>query len=141
MTKYEFLNDIEEIKTDKLFIGETLDNLNEEIRNNCWAISMSEEIADEFTVDELKSFLKDVKADRKQQLRNGKSNVELIYYVWYDEQAGQLRFNFINSMHRQLPLSAPLTFVSDEGEILSDYLSRVQTEITTVKVYKELIIG
>src|SRR5688572_11433527 len=136
MTKTEFFKDIEEIKTDKLFITDSLDDLDEEIRNNCWSISMSYELVSECTVDELRNFLHDVKANRKEQLKQSTNKAGLIYYIWVDEQAGQLRFNFINANHSQLPFDASLTFVDKEEEILSDYLSGQQhTEIETVKVY------
>jgi hypothetical protein len=101
---------------------------------------MSYELASECTVDELRKFLNDVKADRKEQLKQSKNKAGLIYYIWVDEQAGQLRFNFINANHSQLPFDASLIFVDNEEEILSDYLSGQQhTEIETVKVYKELL--
>jgi hypothetical protein len=139
MTKEEFFREIEEIKSDKLFITDSLDNIDEEIKNNCWSISISDEIANECTIEELKSFLKDVKADRRKQLRKANDQVGLIYYVWFDEQAGQLRFNFINAKHNKLPFRAPLTFVDKEEVILSNYLNRQQADGETVKVYIESI--
>ena len=139
MTKEELFKDIEEIKSDKLFITDLVDNVDEEVKNNCWSISINDEIVKECTVDELKTFLKDVKTDRKEQLRKSNVKVGLIYYLWVDELAGQMRFNFINSNHTNLPFRAPLTFTNKEDEILSDYLMRRQTDIKEVKIFKELI--
>jgi hypothetical protein len=140
MTKEELFKDIEEIKSDKLFITDSVDNIDEEVRSNCWSISIPDEVSVECIVDELKNFLKEVKADRREQLRKANSKVGLIYYVWIDEQAGQLRFNFINSNHNKLPFSASLAFVAKEGEILSEYLSRTKSHTNIVRVYKELIV-
>ena len=53
------------------------------------------------------------------------------------EQAGQLRFNFINSNHDRLPFSSQLTFADKEKEILNDYLNKRHSE--TTKVFKEII--
>jgi hypothetical protein len=139
MTKEEFFKYIEGIKSDKLYITDLVGNVEKEIRNNCWSISTNDDIAEKCTVEELKEFLKDVKADRKEQLRKSNVKVNLIYYLWIDEQAGQLRFNFINSNHTNLPFGALLTFTSSEEEILSDYLMRLQTGIKEVKIFKELI--
>ena len=140
MTKHELFKDIEEIKSDRLLITESVDNVEEEIKHNGWSISISDEIAEECTVDELRKFLNDVKTDRKAQLRKSKMKVGLIYYLWIDEQAGQLRFNFINSNHKKLPFSSMLTFVEREEDILSNYLNRKRTDfIAAVRVFKELI--
>jgi hypothetical protein len=139
MTKQEFFKDIEDIKSDKLLITDSVDNLNEEIRNNCWSISINEELSKEISVDELANFLKEVKKDRQQQLRHSNSKVGLIYYIWVDGQAGQLRFNFINSNHDRLPFGSQLTFVAIEKEILTDYLTRRCSDSQMTKVFKELI--
>src|SRR5688572_455753 len=99
MTKKEFFKDIEDIKSDKLLITDSVDSLDEEVKTNCWAISISDKLSKKFSSDELASFLNEVKTDRREQLRRSKIKVGLIYYVWVDGQAGQLRFNFINSNH------------------------------------------
>ena len=140
MTKKEFLKDIEDIKSDKLLITESTDNVDQEIKKNCWSISINDELSNEFSADELASFLKEVKTDRREQLRESKIKVGLIYYVWVDGQAGQLRFNFINSNHDKLPFGSQLTLVTMENEILTDYLTRPHTYLGTTKVFKELIV-
>ena len=139
MTKEELYKAIEEIKSEKLFITDSVDNVDEEIKNNCWAISINDEIIKECSVDEMKAFLKDIKADRKEQLSKSNVKVGLIFYLWVDEQAGQLRFNFINSNHSNLPFAAPQSFTNEEDEILLDYLIRRQTSIKELKIFKELI--
>jgi hypothetical protein len=139
MTKQEFFTDIEDIKSDKILITDSVDNLDEEIETNCWSISVNDELSKEFSVDELARFLNEVKADRLEQLRQSKIKVGLIYYVWIDGQAGQLRFNFVNSNHTKLPFRSPLTLVTKENEILTDYLTRPHTYFGTTKVFKELI--
>lgn len=140
MTKKEFLKDIEDIKSDKLLITDSTDNVDQEIKNNCWSISINDELSNEFSADELASFLKEVKTDRREQLRESKIKVGLIYYLWADGQAGQLRFNFINSNHDKLPFGSQLTLVTMENEILTDYLTRPHTYLGTTKVFKELIV-
>jgi hypothetical protein len=139
MTKKEFFKDIEGIKSDKLLITDSVDSVDEEIKTNCWSISINDELSKEFSIAELASFLKEVKADRREQLRRSKIKVGLIYYVWVDGQAGQLRFNFINSNHDKLPFGSQLTLVTMEHEILTDYLTRPHTYFGTTKVFKELI--
>ncbi len=65
----QVLKDIEDIKSDKLLITDSTDNVDQEIENNCWSISINDELSNEFSADELASFLKEVKTDRREQLR------------------------------------------------------------------------
>jgi hypothetical protein len=139
MTKDEFFQEIESIKSDQLLITDSVNNIKEEIAENCWSISMTDEIAANCSPDELSKFLRDVKEDRRRQLIQSNSGVGLIYYIWVDEMAGQLRFNFINSNHNKLPFWAALIFVDTEHDILSDYLLRRQINSERVRVYRELI--
>ena len=118
--KEELFKDLQDIKADRLFITASTDIVEEEIKNNCWSILMTEEIASECQVVELIEFLRDVKADRREQLKKSEYKVGLIYYLWVDEQAGQLRFNFINSNHDRLPFGARLAFVDSVHGIVSD---------------------
>ena len=138
--KEELFKDIQEIKSDRLFITDSIDNLEEEVKNNCWSISMTREIASACEVDEVIEFLREVKADRSEQLKKSEYKVGLIYYLWVDKQAGQLRFNFINSNHDRLPFGARLAFVDTEHEIISDFLTCKLTDGDELKVYKELIL-
>lgn len=38
MTKNELVNDIEDIKSDRVLITDSVDKLDEEIETNCWSI-------------------------------------------------------------------------------------------------------
>ena len=49
---------------------------------------MTKEIASACEVDEVIEFLRDVKADRREQLKKSEYKVGLIYYLWVDEQLG-----------------------------------------------------
>jgi hypothetical protein len=56
-----------------------------------------------------------------------------------DDQAGQLRFNFINSNHAKLPFGSPVIIVQTEDEILLDYLTGQEPESGITKVFQELM--
>jgi hypothetical protein len=139
VTKEEFFRDLEEIKSDRLFITESTDNVEKEIRHNCWSISLTDSLAKECTVEDLMNFLAAVKINRRKQLRDSNNTTGLIYYLWIDQQAGQLRFNFINSNHRSLPFKAQLTFSQTEVQIVAEYLKLQFGTFNSVEVYMELI--
>jgi hypothetical protein len=139
MTKEEFFENLEEIKGNKILITDCVDRLNEEIRHNCHLISMPQGMVDEVTLEELTAFFKDLKETRKKQLKNSTTRIGLIYYIWHERQAGQIRFNLINSNHRKLPFDAPLTFVDREEEILSEFLAKRGSADRGIKIYRELL--
>jgi hypothetical protein len=64
-----------------------------------------------------------VKRNRQHQLQNSALKADLIYYPWFDEQAGQFRFNFINANHQKLPFRCKLIFVENETEVVNQFLS------------------
>jgi hypothetical protein len=56
---------------------------------------------------------------------NSLIKVDLIYYVWYDSGAGQLRFNFINANHSKLPFGAKLNLTVSERQIVEAFIEAV----------------
>ena len=117
---FESLKDIED---DQIFITESLDELNTEISSNCWSISMTSKLASLITIENLFYFLDRVKLNRRKQLINSRLNLEMLFYLWFDEQACQLRFNFINSKHRKLPFDCRYILTEEPGEIVELFLS------------------
>ena len=161
MTKNEYLNSLEEIVTDKIFITNNITELKEEIYNNCWHISADSKLTSQLKMEDFQSILKRIKENRLQQLNQSKINIDLIYYSWFDEQACQLRFNLINSNHKQLPFNLNnIQIIDNEVEIIDAFLNSnyhngipfeelqdVSTEddleeeipIIPIKVYKEIL--
>lgn len=117
MDKYEFFQDLEEIVTDPIFIG----NLNEEIENNTWSISISNELAVEIMVDDFKIFFDRVVANRKKQVENSNSP-KMLFYVWFDWMAVQLRFSVISDDNAKLPFAGEVEITENLELIIEDFL-------------------
>ncbi|NER17539.1 hypothetical protein GWK10_09980 [Spongiivirga citrea] len=80
----------------------------------------------------------------------------MIFYLWFDEQAGQIRFNLINENHSKLPFTSKVEFAENQKIIISDFLeseylngipfSELDEKNLTIdrenitKVYKELLV-
>lgn len=116
-----------------LYLTDDTDKLSREIAENCFPLPISGENIKEINIADVLTFLAQIKNNRRIQLKNSGLPVTLIYYLWFDEQAGQLRFNFINSNHKKLPFNCPLRKVESELEILkqlqeSDYSSGIPLE-------------
>ena len=123
MTKEEFLKYIEDIIDDKIFIGSSADDLEQEIRNNMWCISISQDTSQQLSIKDLNNFLNKVIENRKQQIRQQETIWGMRFYLWFDSQAGQLRFNLISLCHNELPFKSKLRFVESLNEIIEDFLN------------------
>ena len=122
-TKEEYFAELSDWETEELFLTNRTDLVNEECKHNCIWVSISFDIAKQTTTTDFISFMNRVKANRKQQIQQSSVDINLIYYIWFDDQAGQLRFNFINSNHDKLPFRCKLIFVDSEKEIIDDFLN------------------
>ncbi len=156
MTKEEFFKSISEIETDEIYLTETLDELSKEIEINHWSINTDSETAMNIEKADLHNFLRKVVDNRTMQLENSDKNMDLLFYLWFDEQAGNLHFNFINYKHETLPFGAKIDFEESIDAIIGDFLNSkyldgiLWNEIEDseendnteyiVKVYKEKIV-
>ncbi len=122
MTKDEFFDNINDIISDRIYLTENIDELNKEIENNHWSISIDSGTAKLIDINDLRLFLREVVTNRIEQLKMSNKNIDLLFYLWCDEQAGSLNFNFINSKHSRLPFGADLEFVDTLDLILKDFL-------------------
>jgi len=120
--KEKFFDDLREFESSELFLTNSTDLIREEIKHNCVLVSMSSNAAKQASTSDFISFLDRVKVNRRQQLQQSSLNIDLIYYLWFDEQAGQLRFNFINSNHDKLPFGCKIFFVESEKQIIDEFL-------------------
>ena len=123
--KKEFLEIIRPFESVELFVTESIEELKKEIYENMIPIGISENFVGAVDVNEILNFLERVKLNRKNQLLNSLIKVDLIYYVWYDSGAGQLRFNFINANHSKLPFGAKLNLTVSERQIVEAFIEAV----------------
>ena len=162
MSKEEYFNQYESYIAEKVFLTDETSQVENETYENMLSFTISKKYLVKLKVTDFISFLSRIKENRKSQLNVSKTISDLIYYIWHDEMAGQLRVNFINSNHSELPFGADLEFTSNEVDIIdeflhSEYLNEIiwdklsddtgeqqnkkSTEISDfkLKVYKEII--
>ncbi|WP_205690294.1 hypothetical protein [Chengkuizengella sediminis] len=123
MGKEEFLKELEEIIEDNIFIGNTIDDLDEEISQNNWSFSMTQELVQEFTVDDLKNFFDRLLKNRKNQILNANSKHGMIFYAWFEWQSGRLLFNLISDLHPKLPFGGKYKVVEKIETIITEFLN------------------
>ncbi|WP_202915356.1 hypothetical protein [Paenibacillus paridis] len=122
MNKEEYLRELDEIIEDKMFIGNDINDLETESSQNTWSISMSQQLASEFTVWEIRNFFKNVITNKAEQLTKANCNHGMLFYVWFDFQSGRLRFNFISNIHKRLPFKCEIETIENMDSIIYAFL-------------------
>uniref|UniRef100_UPI00404A99EE hypothetical protein n=1 Tax=Flavobacterium sp. TaxID=239 RepID=UPI00404A99EE len=123
MTKEAYFENLDEIISEKVYLTENLDALDKEIENNHGSIGIDFDVAKQINKNDLRDFFKKLIENRFEQLNKSGKIMDLIFYTWFDEQAGNLNFNFINAGHENLPFGAKLELVDSIDIILSDFLN------------------
>ncbi|WP_274362306.1 hypothetical protein [Paenibacillus thermotolerans] len=123
LKKIEFLRELEEIIEDRIFIGNAVDKLKDEITNNCWSISMSQELAGEFAVQDLQSIFEKILQNRIEQAAGSDCSHGMIFYVWFEWQSARLRFNLISDIHAKLPFGGKYNVIENIEPIIREFLS------------------
>jgi len=103
--KDNYLKVLKEFIDERILIVDNTDNLSAEMDQNMWFIGGTFEEIFSLSTDEWKTFFGDLINDRKKQLDSSSIETDLIFYAWYDDMAGQLRFSLISAKHPKLSFS------------------------------------
>jgi len=77
-----------------------------------WMIAFSDDQCASLTTSDLLGLFERIINNRQQQLDQAPVNHGMIFYLWFDEQAIQLRFNLILDFHEHLPFGCQLNVLS-----------------------------
>lgn len=119
--KTEYFRDLDKLITEPIFVGNGIVDFESERRENMLTISISFEIAKECKVSDFLVFFERLIENRKKQLELYFDR-RMIFYVWFDEQAAQLRFNCISIEHKIPPFDVEIKLV-ELDEIITDFLN------------------
>ncbi|WP_051556819.1 hypothetical protein [Brevibacillus agri] len=122
MNRDDFLRELEDIVQDPIFIGKNTQDLQNEISANMWSISLGTPLAEQLTAADLKDFFQRVIANRELQIIESKCEHGMLFYVWIDWQAAQLRLNLISQVHGQLPFREEIEIVNELEPLLRDFI-------------------
>ena len=116
------LNNFQQIIESPVFIGCDEALLNMEISTNMWAISIAPKILKNISLDYLSEFTKNLLHKKIQQISQLSVPCPVIFYMWFDEMASQLRFNIISESNKKLPFSCKLNIINSPNQVLIDFL-------------------
>jgi hypothetical protein len=97
----------------------------EEIYHNMWCISLEDDFIKSVTLEQLKHFVDQLIANREQQLDDAHFYQNAIFYMWFDQQALQLRFNIITG-DVKLPFRCKVRLHKVFEPILNNFISTVK---------------
>ncbi|SEU33033.1 hypothetical protein [Paenibacillus sp. NFR01] len=138
MNKVQYFEDLKEIITDPIYQGGSENDLKDEITNNMWCLAIPMELTQEITSEDLMGFFKKVISNRQDQINIG-NGTGMIFYLWFDGMANQIRFNLISDKNKELPFKCNLREVTIE-EIINESLSNKKIEIITEQEIEEDMI-
>jgi hypothetical protein len=122
MNKNEFFQSLEEIVVDPLFISDSLQDLDEETANNTWSMSISKELAIEIVVKDFIDFFQRVMTNRREQIRGSNNQDGMLFYIWFDWQSAQIKFNLISDYDTALPFGCEIEITHKLEPIIEEFL-------------------
>ncbi|SER97540.1 hypothetical protein [Psychrobacillus sp. OK032] len=122
MDKNEFFHSLEEIVVGPLFIGESLQDLAEETTNNTWSISISKELATEILLEDFIDFFQRVMTNRREQISSSNNRDGMLFYIWFDWQSAQIKFNLISDYDTALPFGCEIEITNKLEPIIEEFL-------------------
>jgi hypothetical protein len=131
MTKEDFFSSLHDILIDPLSVsGPHIEH------KNMWAISISDELSKQISVDEFFSFVQGVIQNRKEQALQLK--MTFTFYAWFDWQVAQFRFSVI-PRDFNLPFRCEIRQVDLEG-IVEQFLDfQFHTNPTEAPAHKVVL--
>jgi len=96
---------------------------NEEIAENMWVISINEEDREKILPNQLVDFLFVLINKRIDQMSKGGTIYPVVFYMWFDEMAAQLRLNMISDFGKQLPFGCNIEIIDSPEPIIKDFLA------------------
>lgn len=98
----------------------------EEINQNMWCVGLEGDFISSITVEQLKIFLDSLIEKKEQQVNCVGVKKNIIFYMWFDQQALQLRFNVITGNTKSLPFKSKVQLFNIPDFILNDFIDTVR---------------
>lgn len=143
MDKKEFFQNIEGIIFDPIFIGKCEEDVQQEIDKNKWSICINKKLTTKLVVKDFMDFFEMVITNRSVELKKLKNSIGMLFYVWFNRQAGKIEIILISDYNPMLAFGWNAV-QTDNLEIIFDEFLKSQyhdgiplegIENDTLKVY------
>lgn len=109
-------------------------NVNFEARSNMWCFSIPND--EGITALDIKSFLNQIIDQRSKQI-----TLPMTFYVWIDEQAGQLRFSLTSQPKNNLPFGSTLIYSDNLDNFIEQFISMQLTGSIAFQDLKPIVLA
>lgn len=109
-----------------MYLSGTSSSLDQEICQNMWALSFKKSMHKQLTLATLNNFLEQLLKAKSQEISHSHAGKAALFYLWFDEQALQLRFNFISIQNKKLPFNCKLKLVDSPEPIFKNLMQSPQ---------------
>jgi hypothetical protein len=116
-------SDIKKIVTVPFYITGNKAHLQKEIDCNMWCLSFTSNSIEKITIQELSQSIDSLILNKKKQLHSNNPFFPALFYLWFDKQALQLRFNCISNIDNKLPFGCTLMLLDSPIDIFKDFLA------------------
>lgn len=90
---------------------------------NMWALTLSDDLISTIQLTTLTNFFMKLLEHQRQQLHTIDQEPTATFYLWFDEQALQLRFNIIPGIQQTLPFGCNIRKVLSLDLVLQQFLT------------------
>ncbi len=101
--------------------------MQDEIEENMWCISIEENCLSHFTTSKFLNFFEIFMAKKTNQMRLLNIALQATYYIWFDQQALQLRCNILSGIVTDLPFRRKTQQVSSLSLIVDNFLKIIHS--------------
>ena len=115
--------------------------MDEEIYANMWALTFSVKVIKGLKIEDLKEFLNKLIEKRSLQLSLIDAKLKATFYLWFDQQALQLRFNLICDRSDNLPFSCMINQLKDPNLILQNFIVTTKRAFFEHEVFEVIDLG
>lgn len=115
--------DLLTVINEPIYITSSLLHIAQETDINMWTLSLGDSFLEIIDQKLLEDFMIKLLTKRKSQLIQIKPALNAIFYMWFDQQASQLRFNLISSAARKLPFGCKINRLSSYHSILQNFIA------------------
>lgn len=122
------LTDFNFIFHDEIKLFGNTNSIQEEIYNNMWIIDIGNKFAKKITLQDLTNFLTNLVQNRSQQIQEKYPDLKATFYIWYDPQSVQLRFNIISGEKIRPPFGCSINILKSPLPILKTFLDNIQKD-------------
>ena len=117
------VSDLKRVLDSPIAISCDIRQQEEETLTNMWALSIDPEATSAISIKDLTDFVSSLLKARTHQVEQLDISCPVVFYMWFDEMAAQLRFNIISDFDEALPFTCELEFVNSPQVILEEFLA------------------